>query len=89
MRFVQTGLMVAGLYALPLTAQPTAPSPAPSDMTRETPMPRTTDVDDNDFNFGWLGLLGLAGLAGLGRKKDHTHTDHVHHTDVPRDRTLD
>ena len=92
-RFAQTGLLLAGLAVLPLTAQSASPSPSTGDMSRGTPtdmsMARTTDMsDDDDFNFGWLGLLGLAGLAGLGRKKHHVHTDHDHtgHMHTDRDR---
>jgi MYXO-CTERM domain-containing protein len=92
-RFAQTGMMLAGLAVLPLAAQPTTPSPSAPDMNpdrpRTTEMPRATDMDDDDFNFGWLGLLGLAGLAGLSRKK-RVHTDHVHtgtmRSDIDRDR---
>ena len=91
-KLAQAGTMVAGLAVLPLMAQePTTPAPNP-DMTRTDDMHRTTDVDDDDFNFGWLGLLGLAGLAGMARKRpvypdsvntEHTRTDRG---DINRDR---
>lgn len=29
---------------------------------------RTTQVQDDDFDWGWIGLLGLIGLAGLMRR---------------------
>lgn len=79
-RIVQTGIMLAGLAALPVVAQTTDPS---TGTTSQPPASDTsgrygTDRDDGGFDFGWLGLLGLAGLLGLRR-----HGHRVDRTDIP------
>ena len=40
--------------------------------TGDTAATRTTEADDNGFDYGLLGLLGLLGLAGLKRRDGQT-----------------
>lgn len=72
-KIVQTGIMLAGLAAVPIMAQTMDPN-ARGTSTTQTAPDTAGRRDDRGFNFGWLGLLGLAGLLGLRRHGHRTDT---------------
>lgn len=66
-----------GLLSLGLTALPFSISASAQDTTNQIEAP---DVEDIEFDWGWLGLLGLLGLAGLaGRRHTDDHRQHHEH----------
>ncbi len=75
-KIVQTGIMLAGLAALPIMAQTTAPGMGgtTTQSAPETTGRTGTERHERGFNFGWLGLIGLAGLLGLRRHGHRTDT---------------
>ncbi len=65
LKAIGSGILAVGLAVSPLIKPASAQN---SDYpNRNSTLNNPRQVDDRDFNWGWLGLIGLAGLAGLAK----------------------